>query len=374
MKHIAIFCDGTWNAPGKAKQTHVVRLAEAVRPVNSRGEAQQVIYQHGVGSGKGGNRAARFWDRILGGAFGQGLDENIASAYLNLILNYEPGDKLHVFGFSRGAYTARSLVGLIRSCGILPRSKLRMVPDAMEQYRSRAKNTHPRDMASIAWRAAHSPMVATSKADIDYRQAHGMGRPALLRVAYLGLWDTVGERGLPSIGGALARAWNSQYLFHDTDLSSMVAKARHAVAIDERRRLYPPTLWGNLAGLNGGQEGRDRPYQQIWFAGDHAAIGGGGDNLELSALTLDWVLEGTAGLDIDHLALARELGQADPMGPLNGHASTDFLGKLMRLWLADRTGVNGQPVACTDIAPATLARAAKDGGYRPATIRHCLDA
>ena len=123
MKRIAIFCDGTWNKSDAPEPTNVVRLARAALQTCTDAEKtkQVILYFEGVGSGRGSNQFAKATDRILGGMLGWGLMENIKDAYRALIFNYEPGDELYIFGFSRGAYTARSLAGLIRKAGILPR-------------------------------------------------------------------------------------------------------------------------------------------------------------------------------------------------------------------------------------------------------------
>lgn len=374
MKRIAIFCDGTWNSPRARNQTNVVRLAETVLSRDAGGTGQIVIYQRGVGSGRSASGAASLRDRILGGVFGNGLTANIEEAYKNLMLAYEPGDEIMVFGFSRGAYTARSLVGMIRACGILPRRMLARVDEAMEYYRSRDPATRPGDAASIAWRARMSPDVATSQSDLDYRRDQGLPEPALLRIAYMGIWDTVGEHGVPSVFGVLAKALNSELRFHDARLSSMVASARHAVAIDERRRLYPPALWDNLDRLNGDATGAARPLQQIWFAGDHSGVGGGGGLYGLASITLDWVARGAmaAGLALDRGLLAAATRDADPLAPVSGIARAGLLHWVLRLLQADRTGIDGAPVDCGNIASAARERVAALPGYRPATIRHCL--
>jgi len=374
MKRIAIFCDGTWNSLRAKNQTNVVRLAETVLARDAGGTAQMVIYQRGVGTRRSASGAVSIRDRILGGVLGNGLTANIEEAYKNLILAYEPGDEVQVFGFSRGAYTARSLVGMIRACGILPRRMLARVDEAMEYYRSRDPATRPGDAESIAWRARMSPDVATSHSDLDYRRAEGLGEPVLLNIAYMGIWDTVGEHGVPSAFGVLAKAFNSIFQFHDAQLSSMVQTARHAVAIDERRRLYPPALWDNLDRLNGDAEGAERPIQQLWFAGDHTAIGGGGGLYGLSSITLDWVAEGAraAGLALDEAMLAEMTQGGDPLAPISGIARAGLLVWVLRLLQADRTGIGGAPVICTNIAPPARSRAEAMPGYHPVTIRHCL--
>src|SRR2546421_4524568 len=113
MKRLVFCFDGTWNRIDAAHSTNVVMTAESVLPLASDNVSQLIYYHEGVGTGR--------WDRIRGGIFGSGLVQNLADAYRFLIFNHTPGDEIYVFGFSRGAYTARSFVGLIGCCGILLR-------------------------------------------------------------------------------------------------------------------------------------------------------------------------------------------------------------------------------------------------------------
>lgn len=159
MKRIAVFIDGTWNRPDAEHPTNVVRLARCVRQRAEGGMPQVVSYSPGVGSGTGNNALARRMDRLLGGALGWGLTDIIEAAYRDLVFVYEPGDEIMVFGFSRGAFAARSLVGLIRSCGICARDKLARIPEAMARYRSRAPGTHPDHPESLAFRLGFAPEV-----------------------------------------------------------------------------------------------------------------------------------------------------------------------------------------------------------------------
>ena len=169
MKRIAIFCDGTWNRHDAVYPTNVVRLAQAVKLTAADGIKQQVFYVLGVGAGRGSNRFVRALDRVAGGAMGWGLIENIEDAYRALIFCYEPGDEIHIFGFSRGAYTARSLAGLLRSCGIPPRENVARIGEAVARYRSRKPDTHPDDPESFLFRSEFAPFTATSDADWQWR-------------------------------------------------------------------------------------------------------------------------------------------------------------------------------------------------------------
>ena len=364
-KNIAIFCDGTWNKSDAPAPTNVVRLAQAVRNTQPKGQerAQVVIYVEGVGTGRGAGKLAKFMDRNLGGMFGWGLLENIKEAYRAIIFNYEPGDQIFLFGFSRGAYTARSLAGLIRKAGILPRDKVHLIEDALALYKAPGRDNHPDSRHIQAERARLSPLVATSTDDQEARA----GDSTLLRIAYLGIWDTVGALGVPSAIPVLAKPLNRKYDFHDHDLSSSVAAARHAVAIDETRKTFPPTLWENLGELNARFPADEPLYQEQWFAGDHAGVGGGGRDGALARISMDFVAEGAklAGLDIDQKLLDYALNEQDACGPTDSGKDISWSKRMLRKWKAHRSLPNG----AEDVAEAVLWRVRLMGrNYIPRTL------
>lgn len=298
MARIAIFCDGTWNSPSQAQPTHVHRLFEAVVPDAN----QRPVYVPGVGTGSTGWRGwlGKWANKLGGGVFGWGLDDTIKQAYRALALLYQPGDSILIFGFSRGAYTARSLAGMIRKVGIIDNPTRARVDTAFDVYRLPGPENHPDALHVLYKRRAMSPRFATSRAELDWRVTLGEVDSAhLVRIDYLGIWDTVGALGIPSsLIGPIAALWNRKYQFHDTRLSGMVRAARHAVALDERRIFFRPSLWDNLEqhrdgpGLNAGDRSPDRPYQQVWFIGTHAIVGGSSDDRALTGITLDWMAAG----------------------------------------------------------------------------------
>lgn len=380
MKRIALFCDGTWNTAEAAHPTNVVRLSRLLRPVAPDGVAQRSFYLAGVGTGANLSGLDRLFDRLAGGAVGWGLDETIMGAYRALAGAYEPGDAIHVFGFSRGAYTARSLVGLIRSVGIAPPGHLHRLPEAMERYRTRGdERTKPSSPLSYPFRAEFSPLTATSADELDWRRAHGKGsRDAIrLRVAFLGVWDTVGSLGVPA-HWATAPLFNERFRFHDHDLSSMVLSARHAVALDERRRTFLPTLWTNVDRLNrealGVAPGTDLsgrcreglPYRQEWFPGDHGGIGGG-ERVGLSAYARGWIAEGAekAGLSFVEGTLDAIRGERNAMEALVLNPSSPLQ------WGArDRDG----PETALDVAFPVFDRRRLDPAYRPRSLGRVWEA
>ncbi|EAW36794.1 DUF2235 domain-containing protein, partial [Lyngbya sp. PCC 8106] len=128
MKRLVVCCDGTWQKLNNPYPTNVVKIAQAIKTIASDGVPQIVFYDEGIGS-EGG------LDLLLGGAFGQGIDKNIQDGYRFLCLNYNEGDEIYLFGFSRGAYTVRSLAGLIYNSGLLSRPYIRLASQAYELYR-----------------------------------------------------------------------------------------------------------------------------------------------------------------------------------------------------------------------------------------------
>ncbi|WP_052700899.1 DUF2235 domain-containing protein [Loktanella sp. S4079] len=382
MKRIAIFCDGTWNRHDVAHPTNVVRLAQAVKHTATDGRKQEVFYVLGVGTGRGSNKAARWLDRTLGGAIGMGLVENINDAYRNLVFAYEPGDEIYIFGFSRGAYTARSLAGLIRSCGIPPREHVHRLGEAMERYRSRSQDTHPDDDQSFAFRSDFAPFTATSQKEWDWRLRERPGMCVHLAINYLGVWDTVGALGVPA-HWATASLFNRKHQFHDAHLSSMVKSARHAVALDERRRTFAPAMWSDkLDAMNRTALGlqpdvtldpksRDNwAYRQEWFPGDHGSVGGGGDRHGLSSYACDWIAQGAqrVGLEMDERVLSSIRERKNIREALTNHSEQSLMKKAMMLGARDRAG----PTRVQDVSQVTQDRIACDKAYAPASLAHVM--
>lgn len=404
MKRIAIFCDGTWNRHDAKTPTHVVRLAQSLPSVAPDGVTQVPVYLPGVGIGQGVTKASRAMDRLFGGAFGWGLDDRIEEAYRHLIFLYEPGDEIYIFGFSRGAYTARSLAGLIRTTGIPPKDRTDRIPKAMQQYRERGDAqmrmsagpvkprsemtdaelldnlpaySHPDSAVVLDMRARLSPDTPTSHLDVLWRREHGRGTPgaARLRLAYVGVWDTVGALGLPGFLGLISRITNQRYAFHDADLSSSVSAARHAVAIDERRRHFPPAPWANLDRLNG--DDPDRPYRQEWFPGNHRIVGGGGRVPELSAFPTRWIAEGAeaAGLWFDPDKVAALCDMANASAPDKGAAQRPALSNLYGALLADRVLFRreGEAEPGIDQVSEAACERARRMGWRPPPLLPIID-
>jgi uncharacterized protein (DUF2235 family) len=260
-KNLVLCCDGTWDSADQAADpktgelcvSNVLKIAVRLKKVTSAGKLQIVYYDQGVGTGN-------VLDKIGGGAFGDGLEANINDVYRFLIANYEPGDAIYLFGFSRGAYTARSIAGMIRRCGIITRENVRKYPDAKALYRSGVNSGDPK---AVQFRKDFAIEDSTP-------------------VQCIGVWDTVGALGIPVHGFSSFN--ESKYGFLDTTLSSAVKFAFHALSVDERRGPFKPTLWDSAPAAG-------QTVQQAWFAGVHSDIGGGYPEHGLSDLALEWMLD-----------------------------------------------------------------------------------
>ncbi|HJQ46692.1 MAG TPA: DUF2235 domain-containing protein [Amycolatopsis sp.] len=288
-KRLVVCCDGTWNSLKQAAPTNVVHLYDALPPTDP---TQLAYYHAGVGTLP--------WERISGGAFGFGLSRNVRECYRFLVENFEPGDEVFLFGFSRGAYTARSTAGFIRNCGILRRANEGKIDDGYRLYRDRDPETGPDSPAAREFRASY---------------AHSDVAP----IRFIGVWDTVGSLGIPLSGGRLINLFNRRWQFHDTQLSSTVRSAFQALAIDEQRSSFEPAIWNPSPAADGQQR------EQVWFAGCHSDVGGGYPDRALADLTLRWMVDRAqqCGLGFSPGAFAG-LAPRNVSGPLHDSATGLF--------------------------------------------------
>jgi len=253
-RRLVLLFDGTWNKP--ESNTNVERLRQLIAPGDSAGVEQLVNYIPGVGVSPG-------LTHLLGGAFGYGMSGNVLDGYRWLCDTWQAGDDIYLFGFSRGAYTARSLGGMIRKCGLLKRGAggtgKSALSEAYDFYRD--VKTKPGDPAALAWRASRSIEVG---------------------IHFIGVWDTVGSLGIPDTAAWFPYA-RSRYQFHDTELSKIVKYAYQALALDEHRADFEPTVWTrNPYTVKPGETLTSKKVEQIeieqrWFIGSHSDVGGGND-------------------------------------------------------------------------------------------------
>lgn len=374
MKRIVFCFDGTTNKLAAENPTNVVLMAESVVPTATDGTPQLVHYDEGVGTGK--------LDRVSGALVGVGLVTNLREAYQFLIFNHEPGDEIFIFGFSRGAYTARSFAGFIRHAGILDVNSAKEIDNAIKLYKSAVTRAGDDDLTALKFRAKNSSQICISDFDEDWRcenvGGYKKGQAKRLIIKYVGVWDTVGALGWPSVF-PFAKCLNRSRGFHDVRLTSKVHSARHALAIDETRKLFRPTVWGNVDELNSDKGyssfDLDAPYQQKWFPGVHSAVGGGGPERGLSDSGLSWILVGArrAGLEINTANNSRVFDVTpDFLSPLQNCPDRPFyekglIGKLNRLLLH---GPREGPIHLKDISAFALRRWSLDPEDLPENVEY----
>jgi uncharacterized protein (DUF2235 family) len=271
MKRAIVCCDGTWQKITSPYPTNVVKLTQAL----TTDPNNLVFYGEGIGVGN-------FLDRIMGGAFGWGIDKNIQDAYRFLCLNYQQGDEIYLFGFSRGAYTVRSLVGLIRAVGMLPRQGVRKIPLAYKIYQA-AKGKYVDKGEATRESIKIRELDEVTKFRQSLAKEFGTDYQEIVPITLLSCWDTVGALGIPRIPWLpFDRLFNKKYQFHNTKLSSTIAHALHAVAIDEHRKVFLQTP------MQPAQAGQ---VTEMWFPGGHGCVGGGTKaNSPLSNAALLWTI------------------------------------------------------------------------------------
>jgi uncharacterized protein (DUF2235 family) len=263
-KRIALFLDGTWN--NVDDNTNVWRAKSLFKATPE----QICYYSAGVGTTRG--------ERLIGGMFGYGLDDEVIRAYEWLTEHYEPDDRIFIFGFSRGAYTARALAGFISRCGLLQTGAPLSLNQLYDRYRKGSVVRSIRQLRNL-------PSVGLALEEkwlIKYSMA--------IPIWFQGVWDTVGALGVPF--GRVPVISRSNYAFLETDLRINDAFAYHALAIDEHREAFAPTLWKRTVKQNAeafparslGQ------VEQRWFVGAHADVGGGYPNGLLAQISLRWLM------------------------------------------------------------------------------------
>jgi uncharacterized protein (DUF2235 family) len=289
-KNIVVFSDGTGNSAIKGRGTNVFKLFEAIdlngHRTNPALPPQIAFYDDGVGTQN--LRPLK----ILAGATGLGLGRNVRQLYKEICRVYDPGDQIFLFGFSRGAFTVRSLAGLIGMMGLVDVGRCNGLHQP--EIDTAAKFQQVVDRAYRMYKLCYPPTLwqrlfrRDGEAVARFRETYC--RDDEVRVAFLGVWDTVDAVGLPF---GLNRVLNLFYRFKfpDYELGSYVDRACHALAIDDERSSFHPLLWDER------KETTDR-IEQVWFAGAHSNVGGGYAKQGMSIVALDWMMRkaGEAGL------------------------------------------------------------------------------
>jgi len=320
-KRVGFCADGTWDSA--SNRTNVYKLFKSLTT-----SADQVpIYDDGVGAN--GDPISR----LLGGAFGTGLWDKIKQGYTKISHVYEQGDEVFIFGFSRGAFTARSLAGMIAACG-LPTKNFTddLVETAFDAYRD--KTNRQEKLKKLA--------------NCDMFNGD---------IKMVGVWDTVGSLGIPSAIGAIDPLF---YGFLDTSLNPKIKHGYHALAIDERRAQFPPTLWT-------GQPAAGQVLEQVLFTGAHSDVGGGEPDdspgkTALSDITLGWMMGKASALGLQFDAIV----QKQYMCPFDPEVALDQFHESWKVFC-------GFPIRRTidksaSIANSVVVRCSHDTAWRPQNL------
>jgi uncharacterized protein (DUF2235 family) len=321
-KKIVYCSDGTWDTP--AKDTNVVKLFNAL----TKSSTQAPYYDSGVGTD--GSEI----QKLLEGGTGAGIFQKIKNGYTDVANSYEKDDEIFLFGFSRGAFTARSLAGMIANCG-LPTANFTdaMVNEAFTAYRTRDKSARQALLAKL----------------IDKYGLYDA------KITMVGVWDTVGSLGIPALFGGVDPLLDG---FLDTGLHSDVRNGYHAMAIDEKRLQFPVTLWDESKVVPG------QTIEQVWFSGMHGDIGGGDttnpDGSALCDLAFAWMLKKALalGLEVAPGVVAKYALPMDPKVALypNHPSATLPFPRLRHI------------AEGSILADSVSARCAADGSYRPGNL------
>jgi uncharacterized protein (DUF2235 family) len=284
-KKIILCADGTWNTPHGPSELPNDTNVRKLYLLLTNDPSQLKYYDSGVGTD------GSAFEHFFGGTMGEGLFQKVQDGYGFLSYVWDPGDEIFVFGFSRGAYTARSLAGMVALFGVPTR------------------NLDNQTVKRIfdAYRLTDHTQRAVAKATLvaDYGLTD-------VNVRMVGVWDTVGALGIP--GHLFGNFDQAKYGFLSTTLSPCIQNAYHAISIDERRASFLPTLW---TAADGSPRPNDTQVQQVWFPGVHCDVGGSYTECQLSNITLRWMIDNAkaCGLTFDEKAVANCTGPK-PFNPL----------------------------------------------------------
>ena len=320
-KNIVVFSDGTGQEGGKGNNTNVYKLYNMIE---DRMTEQIAFYDRGLGTG---------WRKLTGNVSGAGISKNILECYEFIFNNYEAGDKIYLFGFSRGATTVRSLSSFIDLFGILPKARPELIKKAYKIYKIR--NKEKRTRLAKAFVAKHHTMWAT--------------------IEFLGVWDTVAALGLPfkSLSVLVDKIPFFRHRFQDLRLSESVKHAYHALAIDDERKTFHPTMW-DTRNLKEWETGETQTVKQVWFCGMHTDVGGGYAEHALSDIALEWMTDMAVKHDLKIYEHHKIELNKDPNGFMH-NARGSLLTKLYRRKVRSMNPfIHGKPTIHASVLERTL--------------------
>ncbi|MDH5763191.1 MAG: DUF2235 domain-containing protein [Nitrospinota bacterium] len=320
-KNIVVFSDGTGQEGGEGNNTNVYKLFNMLE---NRTDRQITFYDRGLGTG---------WRKISGNVGGMGISKNILECYEFIFDHFCAGDRIYLFGFSRGATTVRSLSGFMHHFGILPKSRPELIDKAYTIYKIRPKKENKEGLKK--WQG---------KVD-DFIEANST---MYTKIEFIGVWDTVAALGLPfqPLDAILNEIPGFAHKFHDLRLSQGVKHARHALAIDDQRLTFHPTLWDKDIEI-------DQSMKQVWFCGMHTDVGGGYKKHNLSDITLEWMMREATDKGLLIYRDFPEKRDPDPNGHMHdsrGSFFTKLFRKKSRCW---NSATHGKPVIHESVTQRT---------------------
>jgi uncharacterized protein (DUF2235 family) len=362
MKHLALFMDGTWADP--SSNTNVSQLRDLVAPANASGAPQETWYDPGVGTTWG--------ERLRGGIFGFGLMDNVAEGYRWLVSRYQDGDRIYLFGWSRGAFTARSLAGVVARCGLLREAEDEDARRVVDRYRQGSAAT---PLYRLEW------LSSEERERLPAEDRWLLDRSRRVDVHFIGVWDTVGALGVPF--GNLPGISRRSQQFHNTNPSVIYTNMFHALAIDENRGPFDATLWTDFQEPGEGppQLAEHQRLEQRWFVGSHSDVGRARGGTSLGRIPLAWIqqMADEAGLGFtDSVSATAE----DRRGPVRDSYASFLKGtyRFLRLGRGRHWRAIGRPPRPTKrlkglsytlnetIDESVFDRWRDDPGYRPANL------
>ncbi len=367
-KRLALFFDGTWNKP--QSNTNVWRLYLMCAERSADGREQRKFYDEGVGT--------RWYYRLAGGLFGFGLAGNVQLGYRWLMEHYDDGDEIYIFGFSRGAFTARALAGLIAKCGLLAPDAAMSFWDVFARYKKGdAKPIY------LLHHLENQGKQAEFSTEDRILLRHTRYRPKLVKM--VGVWDTVGQLGVPTLSGK--RSVTSTVKFYNTNLSTVVENSFQALALDEHRRHYWGMLWTRFApDVPGPETGKpthdDMMIEQRWFSGAHCNVGGGYTEDLVAERPLAWLQEMAVDCGLDFRRTVQPTPESERVGLTDSYSSFilgiyRFIFRSYTRWVfsdripktSNETHEPGTVITVNErIDESVFQRCSSDKSYRPPSL------
>ncbi|KAL2155705.1 hypothetical protein VTH82DRAFT_447 [Thermothelomyces myriococcoides] len=315
-KRLIACCDGTWmdslGPKGNEPPSNVTRISRAFRRTCSDGTHQVISYFAGVGTDN-------ILDRFTGGAFGLGLDRGICEVYNFICTNYVEGDDIILIGYSRGAFTARSVADMIAAIGLLTLEGLDHFYAIFDDYENMGKTD--RDLKKylvpgllkyngeqgrdkVEWEAARMRQYRLGLKQLGFTRDTYHDNMTDIKVKAVAVWDTVGALGIPPAPVIGIRGSADQWVFTNTNISNKVENAFQALALDEPRHAFRPSLWERLPGST-------TNLKQVWFPGSHGNVGGGWYDQQLADIALAWMCDqlSTLGMEFNIRRLTAQFHQ-----------------------------------------------------------------